>query len=57
MRVLADATIPVYRGRRTGYDAGRLRGPGFDPRLYNELDFQRGRVKPRTFWIFSVGAS
>ena len=21
---------------------------GFDPRLYDEIDFQRGRVKPRT---------
>jgi outer membrane receptor protein involved in Fe transport len=29
---------------------------GFDPRLYNDLDFQRGRVKPRTILDFSVGA-
>ncbi|MGH9873707.1 MAG: TonB-dependent receptor [Pyrinomonadaceae bacterium] len=29
---------------------------GFDPRLYNELDFQRGRVRPRTVLDFSVGA-
>ena len=29
---------------------------GFDPRLYNELDFQRGRVKPRMILDFSVGA-
>lgn len=29
---------------------------GFDPRLYNELDFQRGRVRPRTILDFSVGA-
>lgn len=29
---------------------------GFDPRLYNELDFQRGRVRPRTILNFSVGA-
>lgn len=29
---------------------------GFDPRLYNELDFQRGRVKPRMVLDFSVGA-
>ena len=28
---------------------------GFDPRLYNELDFQRGRVRPRTILDFSVG--
>ena len=29
---------------------------GFDPRLYNEIDFQRGRVKPRTILDFSIGA-
>lgn len=29
---------------------------GFDPRLYNEIDFQRGRVRPRTILNFSVGA-
>ena len=29
---------------------------GFDPRLYNEIDFQRGRVKPRTLLDLSVGA-
>jgi len=29
---------------------------GFDPRLYNEIDFQRGRVRPRTIFDFSVGA-
>ena len=29
---------------------------GFDPRLYDEIDFQRGRVKPRTILNFSVGA-
>jgi hypothetical protein len=29
---------------------------GFDPRLFNELDFQRGRVRPRTVLDFSVGA-
>jgi len=29
---------------------------GFDPRLYNEIDFQRGRVKPRMVLDFSVGA-
>ncbi len=27
---------------------------GFDPRLYNEIDFQRGRVRPRTILDFSV---
>jgi outer membrane receptor protein involved in Fe transport len=29
---------------------------GFDPRLFNEIDFQRGRVRPRTLLDFSVGA-
>jgi outer membrane receptor protein involved in Fe transport len=29
---------------------------GFDPRLFNEIDFQRGRVRPRTILDFSVGA-
>ena len=29
---------------------------GFDPRLYNEIDFQRGRVRQRTILDFSVGA-
>jgi hypothetical protein len=29
---------------------------GFDPRLYNEIDFARGRVRPRTLLDFSLGA-
>lgn len=29
---------------------------GFDPRLYNEIDFQRSRVRPRTVFDFSIGA-
>jgi outer membrane receptor protein involved in Fe transport len=29
---------------------------GFDPRLYNEIDFQRGRVRPRTILNISLGA-
>ncbi|PYS48221.1 MAG: hypothetical protein DMF68_13755 [Acidobacteria bacterium] len=29
---------------------------GFDPRLYNEIDFQRGRVRPRMILDLSVGA-
>ncbi|HEX8137376.1 MAG TPA: TonB-dependent receptor [Pyrinomonadaceae bacterium] len=28
---------------------------GFDPRLYDEIDFQRGRVRPRTILDFSIG--
>lgn len=29
---------------------------GFDPRLYNEIDFERGRTRPRTILNFSIGA-
>lgn len=29
---------------------------GFDPRLYNEINFQRGRVKPRLILDLSIGA-
>ena len=29
---------------------------GFDPRLYNELDFQRRRIRPRTILNLSLGA-
>lgn len=29
---------------------------GFDPRLYDEIDFNRGRVRPRTVLDLSVGA-
>ncbi|HKP73368.1 MAG TPA: TonB-dependent receptor [Pyrinomonadaceae bacterium] len=29
---------------------------GFDPRLYDEIDFERGRTRPRTVLNFSVGA-
>jgi outer membrane receptor protein involved in Fe transport len=29
---------------------------GFDPRLYHEIDFARGRTRPRTVLNFSVGA-
>ena len=29
---------------------------GFDPRLYSKIDFQRGRVRPRTLLDFSIGA-
>ena len=29
---------------------------GFDPRLYNEIDFERGRVRPRRILDFSIGA-
>ncbi|HJZ70077.1 MAG TPA: hypothetical protein VKF81_18265, partial [Blastocatellia bacterium] len=28
---------------------------GFDPRIFPLIDFQRGRVKPRTIFNFSTG--
>lgn len=29
---------------------------GFDPRLYGEIDFERGRIRPRTLFDLSLGA-
>jgi outer membrane receptor protein involved in Fe transport len=29
---------------------------GFDPRLYDEIDFQRGRTRPRAILNFTIGA-
>jgi outer membrane receptor protein involved in Fe transport len=29
---------------------------GFDPRLYSQIDFERGRVRPRMIWNASIGA-
>src|SRR5215216_4459981 len=55
----------IFNGR---YDSGvptdvepgttpaQFTAAGFDPRLYNEIDFQRGRVRPRTILNLSVGA-
>ena len=39
-----------------GTTLAQFMADGFDPRLYNEIDFQRGRVRPRTILNFSVGA-
>ena len=39
-----------------GTTIGDFVADGFDPRLYNEIDFQRGRVRPRMILDFSVGA-
>lgn len=39
-----------------GTTLAQFTAQGFDPRLYNEIDFQRGRVRPRTVLNFSVGA-
>ena len=55
----------IFNGR---YDSGvptdvepgttlaQFAADGFDPRLYDQIDFQRGRVRPRTILDFSVGA-
>jgi outer membrane receptor for Fe3+-dicitrate len=55
----------IFNGR---YDSGvpadvepgttlvQFTADGFDPRLYTEIDFQRGRVRPRTILNFTVGA-
>src|SRR5215207_5917453 len=39
-----------------GTTLAQFTAAGFDPRLYNEIDFQRGRVRPRTILNLSVGA-
>jgi len=49
-----DSGVPADLER--GTTLARFVAQGFDPRLYNELDFQRGRVKPRMILDFSVGA-
>ncbi|MCA1591912.1 MAG: TonB-dependent receptor [Acidobacteria bacterium] len=33
-----------------------FKAQGFDPHFYNEIDFQRGRMRPRTTFDFSLGA-
>jgi outer membrane receptor protein involved in Fe transport len=55
----------IFNGR---YDSGvpadvepgttlaQFTAEGFDPRLYDEIDFQRGRIRPRTVLNLSVGA-
>ena len=49
-----DSGVPV--DAEPGTTLADFTAAGFDPRLYNEIDFQRGRVKPRTILDFSVGA-
>jgi hypothetical protein len=58
----------LYAGFNGRYDSGvpadvepgttlaEFVAQGFDPRLYTEIDFQRGRVRPRTILDFSIGA-
>lgn len=49
-----DSGVPV--DVEPGTTLADFVGEGFDPRLFNEIDFQRGRVRPRTVLDFSVGA-
>jgi outer membrane receptor protein involved in Fe transport len=39
-----------------GTTLAQFTADGFDPRLYPKIDFERGRVRPRTVLNFSVGA-
>ncbi len=48
-----DSGVPV--DVEPGTTLAEFVGQGFDARLYNEVDFQRGRVKPRTILNFSTG--
>jgi outer membrane receptor protein involved in Fe transport len=49
-----DSGVPV--DVEPGTTLSEFVAQGFDPRLFNEIDFQRGRVRPRTILDFSVGA-
>lgn len=49
-----DSGVPV--DVEPGTTLAEFVADGFDPRLFNKIDFQRGRVRPRTIFDFSVGA-
>lgn len=49
-----DSGVPVDVA--PGTTLSEFIAQGFDPRLYDEIDFQRGRVRPRTILDVSVGA-
>ncbi|MGZ8844032.1 MAG: TonB-dependent receptor, partial [Pyrinomonadaceae bacterium] len=49
-----DSGVPV--DVEPGTTVADFIAAGFDPRLYDQIDFQRNRVKPRTILNFSVGA-
>ena len=51
-----EAEIRTWTREHRGTTLAQFVSDGFDPRLYNEIDFQRGRVRPRTILNFSVGA-
>jgi outer membrane receptor protein involved in Fe transport len=49
-----DSGVPV--DVEPGTTLGNFVAQGFDPRLFDKIDFQRGRVRPRTILDLSVGA-
>ena len=49
-----DSGVPV--DVEPGTTLSEFVAQGFDPRLFDKIDFQRGRVRPRTILDFSVGA-
>jgi hypothetical protein len=48
-----DSGVPV--DIEPGTTREQFISEGFDPRLFDLIDFQRGRVKPRTLFNFSTG--
>ena len=48
-----DSGVPV--DVEPGTTLQQFVSQGFDPRLFNEIDFQRGRIRPRTILNFSTG--
>jgi outer membrane receptor protein involved in Fe transport len=48
-----DSGVPV--DVQPGTTREQFVGEGFDPRLFDQIDFQRGRIKPRTILNFSTG--
>jgi hypothetical protein len=48
-----DSGVPV--DVEPGTTIQEFAGQGFDPRFFNQIDFQRGRIKPRTVLNFSTG--
>ena len=48
-----DSGVPV--DVEPGTTREQFVADGFDPRLFDSIDFQRGRVKPRTIFNFSTG--
>ncbi|MFL6214051.1 MAG: TonB-dependent receptor [Blastocatellia bacterium] len=48
-----DSGVPV--DAEPGTTREQFISAGFDPRLFDLIDFQRGRVKPRTLFNFSTG--